>query len=82
MLDEPTNGLDPPGILEVRALLRELAKRGTTVFVSSHLLAEVEHIADHLVMIAHGQLVVDGPLGQILAAQRSEIITAPEHPAT
>ena len=50
MLDEPTNGLDPEGIQEVRALLRDLANDGTTVFVSSHLLSELEIISDHIVM--------------------------------
>lgn len=80
VLDEPTNGLDPPGILEIRALLRRFADDGRTVFVSSHLLAEVQHVADYLVMIAHGRLLVEGSLQDILAGQRSELVAAPQHP--
>ena len=57
MLDEPTNGLDPEGIQEVRALLRDLANDGTTVFVSSHLLSELEIISDHIVMLRKGEIV-------------------------
>jgi ABC-2 type transport system ATP-binding protein len=61
MLDEPTNGLDPEGIQEVRALLRELANDGTTVFVSSHLLSELEIISDHIVMLRKGEIVFCWP---------------------
>jgi ABC-2 type transport system ATP-binding protein len=79
ILDEPTNGLDPAGIREIRALLRALADRGTTVFVSSHLLAEIEAICDHLVMIDHGHIVFQGNVAELLAAQRSELLATPEH---
>ncbi len=61
VLDEPTNGLDPQGIAEIRALLRRLADDGTTVFVSSHLLAEVEAMCDRVGVLAHGRLVAEGP---------------------
>jgi len=61
VLDEPTNGLDPQGIAEIRALLRRLADDGTTVFVSSHLLAEVEAVCDRVGVLAHGRLVAEGP---------------------
>ena len=70
VLDEPANGLDPAGIIEIRDLLRGLADDGTTVFVSSHLLGEVEQISDWLVMIDHGRLLYDGPIDQILERQQ------------
>lgn len=63
ILDEPTNGLDPAGIQEMRELIRRLPREtGATVFLSSHLLAEVEHIADHLVVIHRGRLRYQGAL--------------------
>jgi ABC-2 type transport system ATP-binding protein len=61
VLDEPTNGLDPQGMREVRLLLRRLADDGTTVFVSSHLLAEVEAMCDRVGVLARGRLVAEGP---------------------
>jgi ABC-2 type transport system ATP-binding protein len=65
VLDEPTNGLDPTGMREVRGLLRELADAGTTVFVSSHLLAEVEAMCDRVGVMARGRLVAEGPPGTL-----------------
>ncbi len=65
VLDEPGNGLDPQGIRELRELLRARTADGDTVFVSSHLLAEVEHLADDLVVINRGKLVASGPLGDL-----------------
>src|SRR5438128_1611496 len=64
ILDEPTNGLDPPGIREVRALLSNLAAAGKTVLVSSHLLDELQHVAGHLIMIDSGRLVFAGPVDE------------------
>ncbi len=61
MLDEPTNGLDPPGQRELRTLFRRLANGGTTVFVSSHLLAEVEAMCDRVAVLHRGRLVAEGP---------------------
>ena len=81
VLDEPANGLDPAGIREIRALLRNLANGGMTVFVSSHLLSEVETICDHIVVIDRGKLLVQGDLHALLATQRSEIVAAPEFAA-
>jgi ABC-2 type transport system ATP-binding protein len=78
ILDEPTNGLDPAGIREMRALMRGLADRGITVFVSSHLLAEIEAICDHLVMINSGRIVFQGSMSELLDAQRSELVATPE----
>ena len=74
MLDEPTNGLDPEGIQEVRALLRDLANDGTTVFVSSHLLSELEIISDHIVMLRKGEIVFAGPIGDLMTKQQPTII--------
>ncbi len=61
MLDEPTNGLDPQGMREIRLLLRRLSDEGTTVFVSSHLLWEVEAMCDTVGVLARGRLVAEGP---------------------
>jgi ABC-2 type transport system ATP-binding protein len=61
VLDEPTNGLDPGGMREVRLLLRRLTSEGTTVFVSSHLLGEVEAMCDRVGVLARGRLVAEGP---------------------
>ena len=63
MLDEPTNGLDPTGMREMRLLLRRLADDGTTIFVSSHLLSEVEAMCDRVGVMAQGRLVAEGPPG-------------------
>ena len=71
VLDEPGNGLDPQGIRWLRDLLRERASAGGTVFVSSHLLAEVEHLADDVVVINHGQLVATGALATLQQAGTS-----------
>ncbi len=65
VLDEPTNGLDPTGMREVRQLLRRLADGGATVFVSSHLLAEVEAMCDRVGVLARGLLVAEGPPGKL-----------------
>ena len=66
ILDEPTNGLDPAGIVEIRGLLKSLAKEGRTVIVSSHLLSELESICDHLVIIRFGKVLFNGPMSQML----------------
>jgi len=74
LLDEPTNGLDPAGIQEFRELLRELpAKTGTTVFLSSHLLGEVEQVATHVGVVHHGRLLFQGPLPDLLARRREHV---------
>ncbi|WP_201552982.1 ABC transporter ATP-binding protein [Streptococcus salivarius] len=66
LLDEPTNGLDPAGIHEIRELIVELAKeKGLTVFISSHILPEIEHIADRVGIINHGRLVYEGEIEAI-----------------
>jgi ABC-2 type transport system ATP-binding protein len=80
MLDEPTNGLDPEGIQEVRALLRSLADNGTTVFVSSHLLSELEIISDYLVMLRKGEVVFAGKIEELLLAQQNVLIVKGQNP--
>jgi ABC-2 type transport system ATP-binding protein len=65
VLDEPTNGLDPQGTREVRSLIRSLAEDGTTVFVSSHLLAEIEQICSHVGVMRAGRIVAQGTLGEL-----------------
>jgi ABC-2 type transport system ATP-binding protein len=81
MLDEPTNGLDPEGIQEVRALLRSLADNGTTVFVSSHLLSELEIISDYLVMLRKGEVVFAGKIEELLLAQQNVLIVKGQNPS-
>ncbi len=66
LLDEPANGLDPAGIVDIRNLLQELAGAGKTVFVSSHILPEIEQMADEVAIIARGRLVRSGPLERLL----------------
>ncbi len=73
ILDEPANGLDPPGIRWMRELLRAQAGRGRAVLVSSHLLAEVAQSVDELVVISHGALRASGPLQQVLGAAQGEV---------
>ncbi|MEU7877735.1 CocE/NonD family hydrolase [Microbispora bryophytorum] len=68
VLDEPTNGLDPPQIAEMRRVLKAYAERGRTVIVSSHMLAEVEQACTHVVVMHRGRLVSAGPVGDLLAA--------------
>jgi ABC-2 type transport system ATP-binding protein len=69
LLDEPSNGMDPAGIAEFRTLLRSLADRGTTVFLSSHLLSEVEQICDQVAVLRSGRLVEQGPVASLAAAR-------------
>ena len=74
LLDEPTNGLDPEGIHEMRALIRTLPQtHGTTVLVSSHLLAEVEQMADHVGIISQGRMVWQGALERLRARARRQL---------
>jgi len=67
ILDEPTNGLDPQGTREVRSLIRSLADEGTTVFLSSHLLSEVEQVCTHVAVMRSGRLVTSGTLEALRA---------------
>ncbi|MEY3893335.1 MAG: hypothetical protein RIR78_113 [Actinomycetota bacterium] len=78
ILDEPTNGLDPEGIQEIRQLLRSLADNGTTVFVSSHLLSELELISEYLVMLRKGEVVFAGPMQELFDAQQPFMLVRTE----
>ncbi len=78
VLDEPANGLDPAGIHWMRGLLREYAERGGTVLLSSHLLHEVERIADELILIGRGRIVAQGSKQDLLQA-RGAFVKAVEH---
>lgn len=83
VLDEPTNGLDPQGTREVRSLIRSFAADGTTVFVSSHLLAEVEQLCTHVGVMSAGRLVAQGTLEEFRrsGASRVEVVTPDPGPA-
>jgi ABC-2 type transport system ATP-binding protein len=65
ILDEPTNGLDPQGTREVRALIRDLASQGITIFISSHLLIEIEQICSHLAVMSAGKIVAQGSIEEL-----------------
>lgn len=78
ILDEPTNGLDPAGIQEIRDLLSKLAKDGVTVFVSSHLLSEIEMISEYLVMLRKGEVIFFGKTIDLLHRSRPIIVARPE----
>ncbi|HYY18309.1 MAG TPA: ABC transporter ATP-binding protein, partial [Streptosporangiaceae bacterium] len=81
ILDEPANGLDPAGIVEMRGLIRSFADDGITVLVSSHLISEIEQVCDHVVMIRGGRLVHQGPVAELAAGQLPDIVVAPENAA-
>ncbi|MBO2452013.1 ATP-binding cassette domain-containing protein [Actinomadura barringtoniae] len=68
MFDEPVNGLDPDGVLWVRRLMRSLAAEGRTVFVSSHLMSEMQLTADRLVVIGKGRLLADAPVAEVISS--------------
>jgi ABC-2 type transport system ATP-binding protein len=74
ILDEPANGLDPAGILEMRQLLRALCAKGVTVFISSHILNEVEQISDWIIVLVDGRLVAAGAVDEVLATRRTTLI--------
>lgn len=67
ILDEPTNGLDPAGVVEVRAAITDLARQGTTVFLSSHVLTEVEQLCGEVAVLSHGRVVASGAPADLLA---------------
>jgi ABC-type multidrug transport system ATPase subunit len=78
VLDEPTNGLDPQGITEVRELLLELHRGGTTVFLSSHLLAEVEQLCTRVGVLDRGRLVLQDQLATLTAPTGATVVHSPE----
>jgi len=91
ILDEPVNGLDPEGVLWVRNFVRDYARQGRTVFLSSHLMSEMSQTADQLLIIGRGQIIADAPLSEVIAsatnphvrvcsphaAQLAELLAAP-----
>ncbi|WP_329186273.1 ABC transporter ATP-binding protein [Actinacidiphila glaucinigra] len=77
VLDEPTNGLDPQGMREIRSLVRELAADGTTVFLSSHLLDEIEQVCTHAAVMSRGRLITQGPVEALSSAGRL-VVTTPD----
>jgi ABC-2 type transport system ATP-binding protein len=79
ILDEPTNGLDPAGIVEMRDLLRRLAAEGKTIFISSHLLAEVQQMCTRVAIIAAGRLVAESAVADLLR-ERDEFVVEVERP--
>ena len=81
VLDEPTNGLDPQGTREVRAIVRDVGAGGTTVFLSSHLLPEVEQVCSHVGVMSHGRLVFSGSLHALRAASGTRVRVDTTRPA-
>jgi ABC-2 type transport system ATP-binding protein len=79
ILDEPTNGLDPEGVLWIRNLMRDLADQGRTVFVSSHLMSEMALTAEHLVVVGKGRLIADVSVGEFIeqASHNSVLVRSP-----
>lgn len=83
ILDEPTNGLDPQGTREVRHLIREVAQEGTTVLVSSHLLAEIDQVCSHIGIMGSGRLLAQGERHAIAVDDaRVAVTTTPDHVGT
>ena len=69
ILDEPTNGLDPQGIHEIRQIIRDIASNGTTILLASHLLDEVEKVCDHVIVIRKGEKLFEGPVAEMIGSQ-------------
>jgi ABC-2 type transport system ATP-binding protein len=80
ILDEPTNGLDPAGIQEIRLLLRDLREQGITILMSSHLLAEVEQIADWIILLNQGIVAYQGRMDALLKGQQTALIVGAATP--
>ena len=74
MLDEPTNGLDPDGIIWIRALLKHLAAEGRTVFLSSHLMSEMALTADHVIIVGQGRLLRDDSMADLIAQSSRKLV--------
>jgi ABC-2 type transport system ATP-binding protein len=80
ILDEPMNGLDPAGILEMRGLIRDLVREGRTVFLSSHLLDEVERTCDRVAIIDRGEVVLQGSIADVAAAAEQVVVVGCDRP--
>ncbi|UVS77305.1 ABC transporter ATP-binding protein [Actinokineospora sp. UTMC 2448] len=81
ILDEPVNGLDVDGVRWIRALLRGLADEGRTVFISSHLMSELELIADRLLVIGRGRLIADASMAEVIARSGAAVLVRTPDPA-
>jgi len=81
VLDEPTNGLDPQGIAEVRELIISLGEKGKTILLASHIIEEVEKVCTHVVVIKKGQKLAEGEIGEVLQEEEFFVINSddPEH---
>jgi ABC-2 type transport system ATP-binding protein len=80
ILDEPTNGLDPQGTREVRNLIRSLAAEGITIFLSSHLLTEIEQLCSHVAVMRAGEIVAQGSLAELRANGQTRLILQVDNP--
>ena len=76
VLDEPTNGLDPQGIAEVRAIIKKLASKGKTIIMASHILDEVEKICSHVAILKFGKLLASGAIQTVLNNQEQVFVVA------
>ena len=81
VLDEPTNGLDPVGIAEIRELIKQLQREGKTIIMASHLLDEVEKVCSHVAILKKGELIATGPVNEILATEDIVEVSADNLPA-
>ena len=75
ILDEPTNGLDPAGVLSIRHIIKQIAQQGITILVSSHLLFEVEQMCSHVAILKQGKLLVQDEVGSLLTSPRRLILS-------
>jgi ABC-2 type transport system ATP-binding protein len=78
ILDEPANGLDPSGIQDLRRLVARLRDQGVTIFISSHILSELEQIADWILVLKEGHLLFHGTMAELLERQRTRLVLVPE----
>ena len=78
ILDEPTNGLDPQGIHQIREIIRNIAAGGTTILLASHLLDEVEKVCSHVVIIRKGKKLYSGPVDEIVSSHGFFEVKAPD----
>ena len=76
ILDEPTNGMDPAGMYEIRYLLSRLSNQGVTVFISSHLLHEIEQICDRVAVLKQGRMVAEGDVADLLGDNKTVKVTS------
>ncbi len=80
VLDEPTNGLDPQGIAEIRSLIKRIAEEGITIILASHLLDEVEKVCTHAAVLRHGNLLFNGTVNELTGADVSLEVGAQNYP--